>query len=270
MKLIRTVTISACMLLFIAVLLCIISDMTGPSPSIVYAEQETDQMDVQSVPGIHAGLEGMFSGIECVRSYDYDLQAKYTYGPGEEILVGAKDVSRSLIDRSALVKGIMKAGEVGYSALQEIAENQMSYEDYSTLLRIVEAEATGGDVKSKMLVANVVLNRTKDSHFPDTISEVVWQRVGGSAQFSPTADGRFYSVTITKSTIEAVERVLAGEDYSQGALFFVARSSANSKNLKWFDASLVKLFEYGGHEFSTFKEYREDGETVTENSTEEG
>ena len=78
MKLIRTVTISACMLLFIAVLLCIISDMTGPSPSIVYAEQETDQMDVQSVPGIHAGLEGMFSGIECVRSYDYDLQAKYT------------------------------------------------------------------------------------------------------------------------------------------------------------------------------------------------
>ena len=59
---------------------------------------------------------------------------------------------------------------------------------------------------SKLLVANVILNRVEDSHFPDTISEVVWEKVDGYAQFSPTEDGRIYSCTITESTIEAVDR----------------------------------------------------------------
>ena len=254
MKLFRAVTFSACTILMLAVLFCILSDMKGPSPSVVYALDSEDLSQDLFQPS----LQGMLDGIDSMRSYHNAVSAKRTAAPGEEILVGARTVSRNLIDRNAFHNGVMKAGELGYCALQEIADNQMSYQDYYTLLQIVEAEATGGDVYSKMLVANVVLNRTKDSHFPDTIYDVVWQRLGGVAQFSPTADGRIYSCTITKSTVEAVERVLNGEDHSQGALFFVARSSANSKNLKWFDAALVKLFEYGGHEYSTFKEYCEE------------
>ena len=60
---------------------------------------------------------------------------------------------------------------------------------------------------------------------------------------------------MTDSTVEAVERVLQGEDYSQGALFFLARGSAESQNADWFDSSLAKLFEYGGHEYYTYQEY---------------
>ena len=63
-----------------------------------------------------------------------------------------------------------------------------------------------------MMVAGVVLNRVRDSHFPDTIQEVVWQK----DQFQPTSDGRIYSCTVTDSTTEAVDRVLAGEDVSAG------------------------------------------------------
>ena len=70
-------------------------------------------------------------------------------------------------------------------------------------------------------------------------------------------DGRIASCTITNSTIEAVELALQGEDNSQGALFFVARNSAAPQNVQWFDSSLVWLFEYGGHEYYTFKEYCE-------------
>ncbi|MCC8067968.1 MAG: cell wall hydrolase, partial [Clostridiales bacterium] len=111
--------------------------------------------------------------------------------------------------------------------------------------------ATGGEFTSKIMVAGVVLNRTKDSHFPDTIYDVVWQ----DSQFQPTTDGRIYSCTVTESTIEAVDRVLAGEDYSQGALYFVARGDADTSNLSWFDSSLAWLFEYGGHDFYTFQDY---------------
>lgn len=128
-----------------------------------------------------------------------------------------------------------------------------SDEDYDTLLRIVEAEATGEDITGKLLVANVILNRVNSDGFPDTVYEVVFQKNSGSVQFSPTIDGRFSSVKITDDTVKAVERALDGEDMSQGALYFSARSKADPSNMNWFDRNLEWLFEYGGHEFYTTK-----------------
>ena len=122
-------------------------------------------------------------------------------------------------------------------------------EDKEVLLRIVEAEATAEDVKGRMLVANVILNRVLSSKFPDNITDVVFQNNGKTYQFSPIKDGRYWSVTVSEKTIEAVERVLNGEDYSQGALYFAARKLANPNNMSWFDRELTRLFRYGVHEF---------------------
>ncbi|MFA9375715.1 MAG: cell wall hydrolase [Lachnotalea sp.] len=130
---------------------------------------------------------------------------------------------------------------------------ELSITDYDALLRIVEAEATGEDLKGKILVGNVIMNRVRHSDFPNTVEEVVFQRVEGHVQFSPTADGRYESVTITDETVEAVNCILAGEDYSQGALFFSARDKADPTNMSWFDKNLKWLFVYGGHEFYTLK-----------------
>ena len=128
-------------------------------------------------------------------------------------------------------------------------KKKLSNEELEVLQRIVEAEATGEDIYGKILVANVVINRVNDEYFPDTISEVVFQKSGGSYQFSPTRDGRYWSVEISKSTIEAVNRALAGEDYSQGALYFFARKLTSQSKAQWFDESLNRLFRYGCHEF---------------------
>mgnify|MGYP003295978164 CR=1 FL=1 len=122
-------------------------------------------------------------------------------------------------------------------------------EDKEVLLRIVEAEATAEDVKGRMLVANVILNRVLSSKFPDNITDVVFQNNGKTYQFSPIKDGRYWSVTVSEKTREAVERVLNGEDYSQGALYFAARKLANPNNMSWFDRELTRLFRYGVHEF---------------------
>ena len=121
--------------------------------------------------------------------------------------------------------------------------------EYEDLLRIVEAEAGGEDKKGKMLVANVVLNRVESDDFPNSISEVIFQSDNGITQFSPISDGRFYQVTVSQETIEAVNQVLMGEDNSQGALYFAARKSANQEKMRWFDKNLTRLFAYGGHEF---------------------
>ncbi len=122
-------------------------------------------------------------------------------------------------------------------------------EDYTALLKIVEAEASGEDVKGKMLVANVVINRLHHGAFGSTIKDVVYQRVNGKAQFSPVATGKIEKVVISEETIEAVERVLCGEDESRGALYFAARAYADPKNMAWFDENLTWLFQYHGHEF---------------------
>ena len=126
-------------------------------------------------------------------------------------------------------------------------------EDKEVLLRIVEAEATYEDVKGRMLVANVVLNRVVSKSFPNSVTAVVFQNNGETYQFSPIKDGRYWSVDISDKTREAVERVLAGEDESQGAMFFVARKYANKKSLRWFDSTLHFLFKHGGHEFFRYK-----------------
>lgn len=125
----------------------------------------------------------------------------------------------------------------------------LSEKDYNILTRIVEAEATGLDKKSKILVANVILNRMNHDEFPDTVEEVVFQNVNGATQFSPVSDGRYYTVDITDSTKEAVNRALAGEDYSDGALYFMERSMSSKSSVEWFDNCLTRLFKYQGHEF---------------------
>ncbi|MBR4983615.1 MAG: cell wall hydrolase [Lachnospiraceae bacterium] len=126
---------------------------------------------------------------------------------------------------------------------------KVTQSEYDNLLRLVEAEAGGEDLIGKMLVANVVLNRVEDKHFPNSINEVIFQSNNGVAQFSPISDGRFYSVKVSDETIEAVNLVLQGEDNSQGALYFAARKSANENKMRWFDENLQWIFAHGGHEF---------------------
>lgn len=125
----------------------------------------------------------------------------------------------------------------------------ITHEDYENMLRIVEAEAGGEDRIGKMLVANVILNRVNDESFPDTVTEVIFQQENGVSQFSPVQDGRFYRVSVSKETIDAVDAALYGQDESQGALYFMARKHVKKDKAKWFDRNLNWLFEYGGHEF---------------------
>jgi len=123
-------------------------------------------------------------------------------------------------------------------------------DDYQVLIRIVEAEAGGEDIKGRMLVANVVLNRLEIGFGGRTISDVVFSK----GQFSPIADGRFFKVTPSETTIEAVERVLDGEDYSEGALYFMCRELASKRGRRWFDKNLKFMFKHGCHEFYVEKD----------------
>lgn len=118
-------------------------------------------------------------------------------------------------------------------------------EERAILERIVEAEAGDQDIKGRVLVANVIMNRVKSRHFPNTVKGVVFAH----RQFSPIQNGSYYRVSVSKKTKEAVRQAMKGKDYSQGALYFMCRRASTPSNVAWFDRALTKVKEYGCHEF---------------------
>ena len=117
--------------------------------------------------------------------------------------------------------------------------------DYNVLLRIVQAEAGNCDIEGRVMVANVILNRVESGSFPNTITKVVYQK----HQFSPVSNGSIKRCRVTSETVEAVDRALAGEDLTDGALYFMNRRASSKKNANWFDRHLEFLFKHGNHEF---------------------
>ncbi len=176
-------------------------------------------------------------GEEVIKSEEASLEA-----PTEET---TPEKTEEVLEEPAETEEEAEAEEV----ISVASDNSygLGEQEYQILLKIVEAEAGGEDTTGKMLVANVVMNRVRSAQFPDTISEVVYERSEGRAQFSPTADGRIDKVTISSDTIEAVARVMSGEDVSAGALYFRAISSKEG----WFDQSLNRVLEHGNHIFYT-------------------
>ena len=119
-------------------------------------------------------------------------------------------------------------------------------DDYQMLLRIVEAEAGGEDLKGKILVANVVFNRLEVNFSgADSVTDVIFDK----GQFEPVTTGRIFRVTVSEETVEAVERALDGEDYSRGTLYFKSLTRASKKGSAWFEKNLTLVFTHGGHGF---------------------
>ena len=113
------------------------------------------------------------------------------------------------------------------------------------LERLVQCEAGGEDIVGKILVANVVINRVNNGRFANTVEGVIT----ASGQFSPVSSGAIYSCSVSSETKEAVARALAGEDYSEGALYFMASGWCNrNAGSSWLN-SLTKVVEHGGHYF---------------------
>ena len=115
----------------------------------------------------------------------------------------------------------------------------ISEEDYEILYRIVEAEATGGTFEQKANVASCIFARIESDEWPDTVEGVVFQ----SGQFSPLTDGRYYSVTVTDETIEAVDYiVMNGKEHDY--IYFCSYGCSSS----WFN-SMEEQYRDGIHRY---------------------
>lgn len=220
----------------------------------VYAASDGGEGSPYEEVAVPTGIAGVVSGVT-----DTPLSGSTVTRIGsscEQVIVGQRvqKVTNTAADLNVSSSMENKVNELDARSIT-LAENPtlMSDEDYDTLLRIVEAEAGSEDIKGRVLVANVIMNRVKSEDFPNTVTEVVLDNSDGVPQFSPTYDGRINEVAVSDETREAVKQALKGTDYSEGALFFIQKSAAEEHNVKWFEKDLKRLFKYGVHEFYTYK-----------------
>ena len=220
----------------------------------VYAASDGGEGSPYEEVAVPTGIAGVVSGVTDTPSSGSTVTR--IGSSCEQVIVGqrVRKVNNTAADLNVSSSMENKVNELDARSIT-LAENPtlMSDEDYDTLLRIVEAEAGSEDIKGRVLVANVIMNRVKSEDFPNTVTEVVWDNSDGVPQFSPTYDGRINEVAVSDETREAVKQALKGADYSEGALFFIQKSAAEEHNVKWFEKDLKRLFKYGVHEFYTYK-----------------
>lgn len=93
-----------------------------------------------------------------------------------------------------------------FEAILSSSVIKLTLDELDLFFRLVEAEAGNEDMIGKIAVANVVINRVKDTRFPDTVRDVIYQPY----QFEPTINGHI-NKTAKADSKEAVLRALKGE-----------------------------------------------------------
>jgi N-acetylmuramoyl-L-alanine amidase len=117
--------------------------------------------------------------------------------------------------------GLKNDGIFGNSSFEAIPKLNIS-EKYSIsrdevllLARVIHGEARGENLKGKIAVGSVILNRIKSPYFPNTIRDVILQK----GQFSSLMDGQanYYP---GDSELAAARAALLGYDPTKGSIYF--------------------------------------------------
>lgn len=134
-----------------------------------------------------------------------------------------------------------QSSQTDNEVITPIQQFSITDEEREMLKYIVEQETRGGSYRHKCIVTNVILNRVRDSRFPNTVKEVLLQR----NQFSSLWNYYQKRNEPDNNTVNAVNDVLNGrvEDESNGSLYFHSMDRDG-----WF-SSLSFVMEVEGHRF---------------------
>ena len=132
----------------------------------------------------------------------------------------------------------------GDTRLLKRAEQFYAEDAVYWLSRIISAEARGEDLRGKMAVGNVILNRVRSSQFPNTIYGVIFDKKYG-VQFAPTSNGTIYNAP-TEESIIAAKMCLEGYSITSTALYFFNPKYSTSS---WVRENRDYAFTLGNHVF---------------------
>ena len=97
--------------------------------------------------------------------------------------------------------------------------------DIQLMARAINGEARGEPYEGQVAVGAVILNRVKDSRFPNTISGVIYQ----SGAFTSVADGQINAPIDENSTVyKAAQDAMNGWDPTGGCVYYFNPDTATN------------------------------------------
>ncbi len=164
--------------------------------------------------GYYSGsIDGIY-GSQTVAAVKYFQRKNGLTADG---IVGAKTLAALGMSQSAL------NGSSSGSSSSSGGSGSYSNSDINLLARLVYGEARGESYTGQIAVAAVVLNRVKNSAFPNTISGVIYQPYA----FTAVNDGQI-NLTPDQKAINAVKEAMNGYDPTYGALYYYNPATATS------------------------------------------
>lgn len=122
------------------------------------------------------------------------------------------------------------------------ANNASNTSDIQLMARAINGEARGEPYEGQVAVGAVILNRVKDSKFPNTIAGVIYQ----SGAFTAVADGQInVSIAQGSTVLKAAQDAMNGWDPTGGAIYYFNPATATNKWI--WSRPLIKTI--GKHRF---------------------
>ena len=114
--------------------------------------------------------------------------------------------------------------------------------DVQLMTRAINGEARGEPYEGQVAVGAVILNRVKDSRFPNSISGVIYQ----SGAFTAVADGQINAPIDEDSTVyKAAQDALNGWDPTGGCVYYFNPDTATNSWI-WSRPHVITI---GKHRF---------------------
>lgn len=108
----------------------------------------------------------------------------------------------------------------------EAASGSSQSSDIQLMARAINGEARGEPYEGQVAVGAVILNRVKDSRFPNTIAGVIYQ----SGAFTAVSDGQINVPIEENSTVyKAAEDAMNGWDPTGGCVYYFNPNTATNK-----------------------------------------
>lgn len=131
----------------------------------------------------------------------------------------------------------------------ELPVYDFSREEIYLLAKCVQAEA--GDYKghelSQRYITQVILNRIHSGEFPNTIEDVIYQKVGKYPQFSVAYNGMMEDAKVEPETLANVYRVIVhGTDLPEYVCYFYSKYTTGKwvNTLPTYDVVEGTVFAY--------------------------
>ncbi|MCQ2555966.1 MAG: spore cortex-lytic enzyme [Clostridia bacterium] len=121
------------------------------------------------------------------------------------------------------VVGPLTAAKMGISVSKTQSSSSYNSNDRYLLAKVVYAEARGESYTGQVAIAAVVLNRVRDSRFPNTVAGVIYQPWA----FTAVNDGQI-NLEPNSKAYQAADDALNGWDPTYGSVYYYNPKTATS------------------------------------------